>query len=538
MEHPDQRSFARQMQGIGDAVAMTARLTRDLPAFLRRPLTPEQARARVLHRLANRERRLLGTIERAIYRRPGSPYLRLLQHVGCEPGDLRVLVAHEGIEGALGILARQGVYIAPEELKGRREIVRGSLRFTVREDDFNNPLVRPHLVRFTGGSGGRPTRVPYSLAFIEEWGCSLAVALEAHGIREAGFVSWWGVPFTHLVMFPRIGRTSVGWFYPVHPLPRIVPIAARYLCLLGSLAGASLPLPRRSDLADPEPIVRWITNRLAGEALILWATPSAGVRLSVAARDLGRSLHGLTMIVGGEPITPARQRTMADSGARLLSRYGSVELGGVANDCATPSDADDMHVYTERWAAVQLRRPTVEGGPLVDSLLLTSLSPAAPKIALNVEPGDYAQLQERDCGCQMGALGLRTHISQIRSFEKLTGEGVTFARSSIEQVLEELLPARFGGTSLDYQIAEEEAESSATRLVLRVSPSAGQIDEARLRAFFLDAIGRADQVNDYQARIWRNAGSLLIRREPPLATRAGKVLPLHLLRRPEGAAPL
>lgn len=516
----------------GETLGMLASLTRDLPRFLRAPLSHDEARARLLRRLATREGRLLATIERAIYRHLGSPYARLLRHAGCELGDLRALLAREGVEGGLRALAAQGVYVTLDELKGRRAVVRGSLRFATAEDDFNNPLVRPHLVRFTGGSGGRPTRVPYALAFIDEWACSLAVSLEAHGILNAGFVSWWGVPFTHLVMFPRIGYPSVGWFYPVHPLPPEVPLAARYLRLLGRAGGCPLPLPIRCDLDDPGPIVTWIADRLAaGQSLVLWGTPSAGVRIGTEARVRGRSLDGLTMILGGEPVTSARIENIVHSGARVIGRYGSVELGGVANDCATPADVDDMHVYTERWATVPMQRPVLPGGPVVESLLLTSLSPVAPKIVLNAELGDYARIEERDCGCLLGQLGLRTHISQIRSFEKLTGEGVSFARANVEQLLEAHLPARFGGTSLDYQLAEEETATSATRLVLRVNPALPGIDAQTLRDAFLAELGRHDLVDSYQAAIWRKAGTLQIRREPPLATRAGKVLPLHLLKR-------
>jgi hypothetical protein len=202
------------------------------------------------------------------------------------------------------------------------------------------------------------------------------------------------------------------------------------------------------------------------------------------------------------------------------------------------SDADFnnplVRPHLVRFTGGSTGRPTIEGGPMVDSLLLTSLSPVSPKVALNVELGDYARVEERDCGCLLGALGLRTHLSQVRSFEKLTGEGVTFARSNVEHVLEDLLPTRFGGTALDYQIAEEETDAGATRLVPRVHPSVGLIDEDALRACFLDEVGKDDLVNTYQASVWRNAGTLLIRREQPLTTRAGKVLPLHLLRQSEG----
>jgi len=136
---------------------------------------------------------------------------------------------------------------------------------------------------------------------------------------------------------------------------------------------------------------------------------------------------------------------------------------------------------------------------------------------------------ERDRGCLRGALGLRTHLSEIRSFEKLTGEGVTFARTNIQKILDEILPARFGGTSLDYQLAEEEAPTGATRLVLRVSPLVDELDEAALRAALLTELERGGLTERYHVGLWRSVGTVEIRREPPLATRAGKVLPFQLL---------
>jgi hypothetical protein len=127
-------------------------------------------------------------------------------------------------------------------------------------------------------------------------------------------------------------------------------------------------------------------------------------------------------------------------------------------------------------------------------------------------------------------VGLTTHLSEIRSFEKLTAEGVTFMRTSLLHVLEETLPAHFGGSSLDYQLIEEESPDSATSLVLRVSPSVGELDEPALRAAFLAALGAGGVVDQHHAELLRRAGSVVIRRQAPLATAAGKVLPLHLVR--------
>ena len=164
---------------------------------------------------------------------------------------------------------------------------------------------------------------------------------------------------------------------------------------------------------------------------------------------------------------------------------------------------------------------------------MTGLSLNAGKVALNVEPGDYARIEDRACGCLLGRLGQTIHLSEIRSFEKLTGQGVTFVRTGLEQIIEEILPARFGGTGLDYQLSEVTLPTSETRLVLRVAPSVGGIDESELQAVFLNEISRSSPVATYQASMWRTAGTVEIRREPPHVTAAGKVLPFHLLKPPE-----
>jgi hypothetical protein len=149
-------------------------------------------------------------------------------------------------------------------------------------------------------------------------------------------------------------------------------------------------------------------------------------------------------------------------------------------------------------------------------------------IGFNTEMGDVAIVEERgsDC-CSLGALGLLTHISQIRSVDKLTGEGVTVARSEMLHVLEVELPRRFGGTSIDYQLAEEVGPDGLTRLVLRVAPRLGVVDDGALRAALLAGLDRGGVVDRHMAALWRQAGTVVIRREEPVATAAGKVLPFH-----------
>jgi hypothetical protein len=142
------------------------------------------------------------------------------------------------------------------------------------------------------------------------------------------------------------------------------------------------------------------------------------------------------------------------------------------------------------------------------------------------ELGDYARVERRPCDC---ALGLRPHLSDIRSFEKLNSEGVSYARANLLPIVEQTLPGRFGGSSIHYQLVEEEADDTATRLVLRVDPSVDPVDETALHQALLDELARGGTLLDrYQVELLRRARSVTISRQPPVATRAGKILPFQI----------
>ena len=77
---------------------------------------------------------------------------------------------------------------------------------------------------------------------------------------------------------------------------------------------------------------------------------------------------------------------------------------------------------------------------------------------LNVESDDYGVLERRHCGCPLDAAGLDLHMHTIRSWEKLTSEGMTLGGADLIRLVEEILPARFGGAPTDWQLVEEEEE--------------------------------------------------------------------------------
>ena len=531
MAQLDLESVTRRAGTAGHEAAMVARLTRDLPGWLGRPVSLEQARERVRQGVADRERRFLDLVERAIYGNPGSPYLRLLRYAGCEPGDVNRLVAQDGIEGALRTLARAGVYVTFDELKGRRVAVRGSARFEFAERDFDSPLVTPHWVVYTGGTRGRPGKVLRWLPLIEEISLGTGATLAAHGLANARHVFWLTNPIAQMLVYTKLSQQTIVWLHMMQPFPYRAWIATRYFTLMGRLRGRRLPIARYLDVQQAHRLAAWLARRPRdGRPMVVSTMPSAAVRVAVAAQAAGIDLTGVTFHLQSEPVTPARRDHLTATGARVLVNYGSIETPTFAYGCATATTADDLHVFEDRFALVERERLVTEHGPSINAMLITTLTENAAKICLNVEPGDYAQIERRACGCDLGALGLTMHLSEVRSFEKLSSEGVSFARSNLVQILEEVLPSRFGGSSLDYQLVEEEAPDSAARLVLRVSPSVGALDEDALRTSFLAELATGGLVDQHHAELLRRAGSVVVSRQPPLATAAGKVFPFHLLR--------
>ncbi len=163
-------------------VSMLARLARDLPGFLRSPATLSQGIDLIHQRLATREARFLAMAARSIYAHPKSPYLRLCRMAGCELGDLKSMVAKEGLEGALSQLVRAGVYVTFDEFKGRKLAARGSAQFAFSPEDFDNPHLQPHFEARSGGSRGPGTAVKTALPYIADVAASTAPAFHVHGL--------------------------------------------------------------------------------------------------------------------------------------------------------------------------------------------------------------------------------------------------------------------------------------------------------------------------------------------------------------------
>jgi hypothetical protein len=157
----------------------------------------------------------------------------------------------------------------------------------------------------------------------------------------------------------------------------------------------------------------------------------------------------------------------------------------------------------------------------------TTLVTSTPKLMLNVESDDFGEIGARACGCPLECLGLGQHLHTIRSHEKLTSEGMNFLGHDLIRLIEEVLPARFGGGPTDFQFVEEEDDRGLPSVKLVVHPRLGELPEAAVldrTVAFLN--GTSSGTGRYGER-WREAGALHVVRQEPYATSASKVLALH-----------
>jgi hypothetical protein len=512
-------------------LTMAARLLARLPSFLRRPLGLDEARAMLRRRLERRQEDFLAVVRGAIYDHAGSPYRPLLRGAGCEYGDLERMVRRDGVEGALRVLLRSGVYLTIDEFKGRRPAVRGTATLAVDPARLRNPRSGFHVAARSGGSRGEGTPVLLDLAFIRDCAANNFLALDARG--GARWVKGiWEAPGSgatfRILRYSAFGAPLARWFSPIdvkdpglHPRYRW---HARLMVWESRLIGVPLPSPELAPVADPLPIARWMAATLRGGGTPhLFSLASPAVQLCQAALDAGIDVGGAQLEMAGEPTTRARLETVRRAGVGAVPRYGSIEAGSIGYACLAPDAPDDVHLFDDLHGVVQAGDDAPSLGVPREALFVSSLRSSAPFVMLNVSMGDQAVLHRRSCGCPMEALGWDRHLHTIRSFEKLTGAGITLFDTDVVRVLEDVLPRRFGGAPTHYQLVEEEAEGGRPRVRLLVHPDVGPVDPAALVEAFLAAIGEGAGGNRMMSRIWRDADVLRVERAVPLATRFGKV---------------
>ena len=509
-----------------------------LHVLVRRRMTVPEARSIIDNRLASREASFLGSMQRSVYANPRSPYRALLETAGCTLEDLRELVKNEGVEGTLQRLRSEGVYVSFEEFKGLTPIVRGSLTLNPLPADFDNPAGNRYYSTTTGGTTGAGRRVRLDLEHLEALLPGRILVRHVQGLTGIPAATWSDLPpaggLKGVLLTAAAGDPAAHWFitrsFSEAPLRYR---AATHAALAATrLAGGSVRWPRYVPIEQARTLAEWARNQtLVAGSCTIHASVSRILRIAVAAREHDIDLTGTILRGGGEPPTPAKVAQIAASGATFRSSYAFSEVGTIGSSCLNATGPNDQHFMQDHVAMIQAKRTVPGFGLEVQAFCFTSLLPTAAKMLLNVESDDYGVVDTRPCGCTWERLGFPVHIRDIRSFRKLTGEGMTLVGSDIERVLDEFLPQRFGGSALDYQFAEEEDERGFTRIILRVSPRIALPEDSVVLDFLLTSLRNLGGAAAVAESTWRRAGTLRIRRETPVMTARGKMLPLDIIRR-------
>jgi hypothetical protein len=520
-------------------LAILYRLLVDLGPYLREPLTPEECHRRAREGLKRRSASFLETLEHAVFAVPSSPYRHLLVHADVGMPDLRRSVEDKGVEGTLSDLHAAGVYLTLGEFKGRTPVVRDGLTIDTRTRDFDNPLSGRHFMSETGGSRSSGTRIYVDLAHYEQDAVYDYLFAEAFGLLDRPWGSWRTTPphgagiKSHLSR-AKLGRRSVTWFSQSRL--RLRSRAWKHAVLmetvfLGSLiARRPVTRPRHVPLNEAWRVAAWLEEcRTAGSPALLNTNAASSVRVAMAALERGMDISGTVFRVGGEPFTDAKASVLRSAGTRWASHYTMGETGRIAVACAKGEAVDDAHIVEDKIAVIQKPRRGGSGAPTPVNVY-TTFHGATPKLMLNVESDDHGLLVRRSCGCLLDEVGYDLHLQDIRSWEKLTSEGMNFLGTDLLRLVEEVLPARFGGNPTDYQFLEEE-EGGLPKVALLVSPRVGDVDSEALAGTVLSYLDNTPGSQDDYGNRWREGETLRVRREEPIATGASKILALHTTRR-------
>ncbi|MGH2405912.1 MAG: hypothetical protein ACRDGN_15850 [bacterium] len=502
-------------------------------------LTIDYAEAEIKEALDRREEHFLRVVRAGVFEASRSPYRPLFRWVGCEFGDLETSVRRHGVDRTLEELAGGGVYFTSDEFKGKKTVERGNTAFRVTPEDFLPQASSPAFATASSGTMNRPVRSFITLGWLAQRALAVAVAFSAHGLLERAHAIFDGIfpaggGVNNVLMYGQIGVHVDRWFtrswsVDTWLVRRYNALMTRAIIAACNRYGPGIGGLEHVDQADFPLIVEWIQKMTrGGRRCCITTAASNAARIARVAAQMGVSLEGTKFIATGEPLTEAKRDVIERVGASAMSRYAYGGGVNVGFGCADPLEADDVHVNEHLMALVPHPQPISPVGPPIHPLLCTTLHPAAPRLLINVQSGDYGTFMRRACGCALGRAGLTLHIHHVRSFEKFTSEGMNYYHWDLFRLLEGTLPAEFGGGPGDYQLVEEEDESGQTRLTLRVSRAVGPLDDSRLLSRLHDELAKASYGHRFMETVWKLAGTIRISREEPYASPRGKTLPLHI----------
>ena len=518
-----------------------------LRKFSKERMEPEQAIALahifIKKRVEAREENFLNLIEKGIFQYSKSPYKELFKSRRIRFEDLKSWVGQDGIEASLHRLVREGIYFTVDEFKGRVPVIRDGMKFKCSPSMFDNPFLSYVYEVRSGATRSAGTRIRIDFDYLHQRSLYDALLLDTHGCLTAPVANWFpifpGAPgINSSLRFAHIGNAARRWFSQID-IDKVHgcwerKLAMRLVHAMTNLYGCPLAKAEYAGLGDALKIAKWASQTLEENTnCVVYTFASSAVRVCMAASEGGLNLKGTKFLVTGEPLTPHKKSEIEVTGASAISVYGISEAGVIAAGCDKPhSQSDHCHLYKDTTAVITHKTSVRYTGMTADALLFTSILYESPKLLLNVGMGDYGELDSDGCTCGFEQVGFDVHLSNLGSYEKLTGEGVTFVGTDFVWIIEKLLPETFGGKSSDYQVIEEEGDRSLTHLRLMISPRVGNINETQVVSTFLRALKGAEDRGWAQAgtEMWDQSDMLQIVRKDPVPTASGKVMPFHLMK--------
>lgn len=504
----------------------------------------EYAKKTVRGRLKNKEENILKLLKLGVFENSKSPYLNLLKLANYSYKDVEKLFFNNGLESALLQLRNDGVYFTIEEFKGKGPVIRKGHKFHFKEKDFDNPFLKATYEAQSGGSRSAGTRVRVDFDFLAQKAVYYALMIEIHHLKNIPIAIWLpiypsGPGLNSVLRFVRVGKIPMKWFSQIEKGNKKIAwnkrLGTNYVIHMGRFFGIQIPKPEFVPLNEAATIAKWIYNSLQQfESVCLYTFVSSAVRICIAAGEAGLNISGTKFLVTGEPLTPKKREVIESFGCYVVPIFGVTEGGSIGYACSEPFHCDGVHSFTDSIGIIQHERTILNSDIKVNAFLFSSLLLSSPKIFLNVESGDYGNIEKKYCNCLFGELGLSEHIYNIRSFEKLTSEGVTFVDTDIIRIIEEVFPKKLGGNVGDYQIIEREDGNGITHPEIIVRPDVSFSDD-EIISTFLNEIRKgknlytADTWSQSGSQMWNQAGSIRVVRTNPIPTKRGKILPFHII---------
>jgi hypothetical protein len=519
-------------------IGLFAGLAMRLRPFLRERLTPVRCIEMSRGGLARRELSFLDNLEVALGPNPDNPYSKLLKHAGIGLRDVRESVLRNGLEPTLEKLHDNGVYVSLDEFKGRVPIRRGSLSIEVGSHDFDNPLARKHFETRTGGSRSTGTRLFIDLDLLERDAGYVHHQMDMFGLYGRPLFVWCSAApalsgISEVLRCAKLGVAPQRWFAQGIPSLRDRSwrhaMVTRYVVHAARASGCPIPAPEKLSLGDAWVAAEALAEaRKRGERPVLRANSSTAVRVCLAAEERGLDISGTTMRVSAEPFTPGKAAVVKRVVCTAASWYATGEAGIIGLPCSKPAEVDEVHLMADKLAMIRRERQIAPGRSVLVNVYSTLVA-SSPKLMLNFVSDDYAAVGERPCGCPLEGLGYTTHMHTIRSWEKLTSEGMSFIGHDLIRLIEEILPGKFGGTPADYQFVEDERDG-LPKVDLLVSPRVGPVDAEAVLSTVLGFLDDTQGAQTRRADPWRQANTVSVVRREPIATASSKVLALHVMR--------